>query len=364
MINKNISEVIHRININREIDSDLLSKAFYNILQLEDQSIRDVLLGTFLTGLMVRKPNIEEIKTLLNCSFLIDGFTRADTEMHTTGKFVIEYMGSGKKGIKTINISTPSAIVAAASGATILKKGSYATSSVNGSADFMSLIGAKPLSSVSEINRALKVIDFAFVNIQNFIPRFDLLYTGKFFAPHVLSFGLPAIITPVKGDFVLYGLSHPDITLSANVLREFGIKEGMVVSSTNDGIHYLDEMGIYGSTQTIQIKKGEVCSIQNFNPNSELMLSAYTSQDIAERKIVSENISCAVRALKGSGKGAHMAIICLNAAKMLCLSGIVQSMKEGYHVARKSIENGSAFRKIEAYIEFTGGNLNKLKEYL
>ena len=38
MINKNISEVINRININREIDSDLLSEGFYNILQLENQS--------------------------------------------------------------------------------------------------------------------------------------------------------------------------------------------------------------------------------------------------------------------------------------------------------------------------------------
>ena len=49
--------------------------------------------------------------------FSIDGYIRENQPVNEAEKTVIEYIGSGKKGIKTINISTPSALIASAAGA-------------------------------------------------------------------------------------------------------------------------------------------------------------------------------------------------------------------------------------------------------
>src|SRR3989338_6051580 len=106
--NHSVSEVLYRLNVGTPIDMNLLEDAFTRILN-DEVDAREIQLGSLLTGIMARGPSEEEIYTLMKTAFKIDGFDpsiqhRVDLP---DGKKLVGAIGSGKKGVKTMNISTP-----------------------------------------------------------------------------------------------------------------------------------------------------------------------------------------------------------------------------------------------------------------
>ena len=202
----------------------------------------------------------------------------------------------------------------------------------------------------------------AFV-IESLLPKFDSIYAKKFYVPHALSFGLAALASPIKYDNLLYGLAHPNIDLCIDVLKEFGYKNLMVASTTHDGIHFLDEMGVYGKTKIKGIRNGKIGVLKEFNPLIELNLPKYTPKDICQGKNKKENIELVLNVLKGKGEKAREDIICINAGTILYLASMAKDLKEGYLMSKEAIKKGLPFKKLLEVIEATGGDLNKPKEF-
>ena len=139
----------------------------------------------------------------------------------------------------------------------------------------------------------------------------------------------------------------------------------MVISSTDDNIHFIDEMGIFGTTRLIGTVDGSNNGeLLKFNPLKELGLPKYTSKDIKQGKNKKDNIKYILNALSGKGIPAHEDIICINCSNILYLSGLVNNLKEGFDLAKKQIKTGQGLRKLEEYVLLTGGNLNKLRKLL
>jgi anthranilate phosphoribosyltransferase len=204
---------------------------------------------------------------------------------------------------------------------------------------------------------------FGFFAIENLIPKFDQAYGGRFYAPHTLSFGLAPLVSPVKFDHLLYGLAHPDVELSLKVLREFDVENAMVVSSTHDNIHFLDEMGIYGVTRLIGMKQGMIGRLIQFDPTETLNLPRYTPKHIAQGKTKELNIRCSIKALRGIGEPAHEDIICINAGNLLYLANLVEDLREGYSNAKKALKHHWPLEKLEEFIQATNGNSKLLYRF-
>lgn len=359
-----VSEVFYRLNVGAEISLTQLSDAFSEILNYQNQNIRDVLMGGFLTSIMVRKPSVKEVVTLLNTAFKLDSYSINDAIKIDLpkGKKLIGTVGSGKKGVKTMNISTPSAIIATSLGAYIAKTGSSSTSSVTGSADFMQEVGLKHTSN-EEMITTLQKTGFGFFSIENLIPNFDKIYGGRFYAPHALSFGLAALVTPIKFDDILFGLAHPDVEFAVKLLKEYKIKNAMIVSSTHDNIHFLDEIGIFGDTKLIGMLNGKIGRLRFFYPTEQLGLPKYSPKHIAQGENVYVNVKYSVDVLKGKGKKAHEDIICINAANLLYLSHLTENLVEGFHKAKDAVKKGLPFQKLEEMLCVSGSDLKKLNTY-
>lgn len=361
-----IRELLYRINVNSDYSTELLMNAFKEILYMEDVNIRSIMLGSLLTSIMAKNPTEDEIVALLKTAFSMDNYDPLNRpQIEIPNSKCITIVGSGKKGIKTINISTASALLAASMGAYVAKPGSSSTSSLTGSADFMELLGANTHLLTHESMEILKKCGFSFFKIENVIPKFDSVYGGNFYVPHALSFGLAALVCPISTDVTLYGLAHPNVELSLNVLKRFNVGNAMVVSSTDDNIHFIDEMGVFGKTRLIGTKDG----ISNgelviFNPLEELKLPKYTSNDIKQGQNQEENIKYILDALAGHGKMAHEDIICINCANILYLSNLASNLVEGYHLSKTAIKTGKALEKLSEYIELTGSKTNNIKKIL
>jgi len=350
-----ISEVLYRLNIGVPVDLKLLEKAFNLIFTDQFLKARDTQLGALLSSIMVKGPTVDEVVTLIKTALSVDDIAQKKIIL-PKDEILVGVAGSGKKGVKTINISTPACIVAASGGAYVAKPGSSSTSSVNGSSDFMNIIGLK-IGDCDAMIEVLLQTGFGFFVIENTIPKFDRVYGQKFFGPNPLSFAFPALLCPVKFDTLLYGLSHPNIQLSIEVFSKFGIKNLLVVCSTDDDIHFIDELGLFGHNYIAGIKDGIPGEVKNFNPLQELGLPHYKTDDIVAASSMLENVKYAVDVLQGKAKGAREDVVAINAAAILYLAKKVQNHKEGYKYAKELIQSGAAFEKLKQIIQVSGGDI-------
>jgi len=185
---------LHRLNSGQVLTYHEAANYMRMVLAIADDRQRSAQLGVLLNGFMAKHPTVDEAVGVIDAALELDVHRPADRPAHPfTGERVIGIAGSGKKGVKMPNISTPAAIVAAAAGIKIAKCASSATSSVAGSADTLKSLGVQ-LSA--DTGRTLDVMDrcgLGVFEIEQMVPRFDAAYGGLFFAPHVLS--LASLVT-------------------------------------------------------------------------------------------------------------------------------------------------------------------------
>ncbi|MFW9876179.1 MAG: hypothetical protein ACFFG0_24010 [Candidatus Thorarchaeota archaeon] len=369
MVNQNncvVSEVLYRLNVGSEIDLEILRRAFDTILIDNESKARDAQLGSLLTGLMAKGPTVDEVVTLLESSFSLDGFSpyeRKKIQLPNKEK-LISAIGSGKKGHKTMNISTPALLIAASMGVYTAKPVSSSTSSLSGSADLLRSVGVNIDLPNEDMEEVIRKTRFGAFCIESLIPKFDKVYGGKFYVPHALSFALAALVSPIKFDSLIYGLAHPDVETSIQVLQRFGIHDAMVASTTHDNIHYLDEMGVYGTTKLVGMKGGDIGKIIYFRPTEELGLPRYTPEQIAQADSLGQNIKYCIDVLKGKGEEPREDIICINAGTILYLAERAEDFKEGYYKAKEAVKTGQPLEKLIEVTEISGGDKRMVEDYL
>ncbi len=358
-------ESIYRLNLGLSLDEYQAYSAMNNILKIRDVNKRSVLMTMLLNGLMVKVPTVSEIKGLLTASLEKDNILNVKKPRIKlpNNKILLGLCGSGKKGVKTFNISTSAAIVAACNGAYIAKACSSSTSSKTGSSDFLSQIGIDLNKSFKDKEKILLETGIMFFSIEATTPKFAKLYEGIFYAPHAMSYALAALSFPIEVDNMVYGLSHPNVKLSIDVLKSFDFNNAFVYSSTEDGVHYLDELGISGYANIIGIRNG-VVGKQVMSPiKDEFKLNrGYTNAHIAEGKSAKENVRKAILALKGKGSKAHIDAICINAALLLCLSKQSDSLLDGYKMAYDSIVSGKSYKHFLKVLELYDGKIDMVNE--
>lgn len=199
-------------------------------------------------------------------------------------------------------------------------------------------------------------IKFGAYSIENLVPEFDEAYGGKFFSPHVLSYGLAALLCPISFDAILYGFSHPNVQLSAQVLKSFGFSRGIVVTSSLDGIHYIDEFSVIGKSYYIDFgKKLKKDMIKMLDPLKDYNLPEYKIQQIEKEPSKQEQLRVVTKILMGKEIGPKAELICLNAGAILYLSELVENIEEGFSIAKKMLPKGEAFELLRKFIELTGG---------
>lgn len=208
---------------------------------------------------MAKKPTVQEITGLLDAVFEYDNFDYINRPYFPSKNVTVTVAGSGKKGFKTVNISSLSSFVAACCDTTIIKLCSPSTSSSTGSQDLISILGGgEDWWCKNDMKSVAQEIGIGFFPVEAVFPRFASIYSGRFYAPHALSFALAGMASNFKTNRMLYGLSHPNVSLSVDIYRHYRTPHVMVISSTFDGIHYMDESTSIGSTLVEGYKSFEI----------------------------------------------------------------------------------------------------------
>lgn len=352
-------ESLYKLNIGHSLDEYEAKDAMTIILNEKNTQKRISLLTMLLNGIMIKGPTVNEITGLLNASLNMDGLlTKKKKKIALpNNEVLVGVASSGKKGIKTINITSAACFVAASCGANIAKACSHSTSSKTGSSDFLDICGIDiniPFSKKIEI---LKKYHISFFSIENTTPKFAKVYGGVFYAPHAMSFALAGLSFPIEIDSLAYGLSHPNVKLSAEVLRKFNVKNALVYSSTYDGIHYLDELLPVGCANLTRIKDSNVEKSISSDIQEALSLeSGFNISSIKEREKKNNNVLLSLKILKGDGDKSQIDAICINSAIFLLLAGKVNSMEKGYALAKKILKTGKVWTDFLNIVDLYNGN--------
>ncbi len=260
---------------------------------------------------------------------------------------LLDTCGTGGDGLRTLNVSTLAAIVAASAGARVAKHGNRSVSSVCGSADLLEKLGMKIDLTPVQVASCLEKTRFGFFFAPNFHPAVRAAMPARKRIQGKTLFNiLGPLSNPAGAAFQIVGVYEDRlVTLVAQALAKLGAQRAMVVHG-KDG---LDEISLSGETRVAELKNGELLEYtvvpEDFNMKREPLenLRCLT---------VEQNVETARRVLAGDNTGATK-IVCLNAAAALYVAGKVGSIKEGVLAAMDVFESGRAEKTLKAVVNFT-----------
>lgn len=230
----------------------------------------------------------------------------------------VDTVGTGGDGRHTINISTTSAIIAAAAGARVVKHGNRAVSSKSGASDFLETLGVVPGLSAAGVERTVRELGIGFCFAPVFHPAM------KFAAPARKELGVPTVFNilgplanPAKPKAAAIGVANDRMHLvMAQVLAEKGC-DGFVFRG-DDG---LDEITLDGTTSVLSIGREEISSdridAKDFGlanapieaivggdaaENARISLAIFAGERGAPRDAVLLNAAAAIAAFEGDSE--------------------------------------------------------------
>lgn len=169
----------------------------------------------------------------------------------------VDTVGTGGDGAHTINISTTSAIIAAAAGAKVIKHGNRAASSKSGSADLLEALGVSITLDGKAVQQTFTELGIGFCFAPVFHPSM------RFAGPARKELGVPTVFNilgplanPAKPKAAAIGVADDRMHLvMAQVLGDRGV-DGFVFRG-DDG---LDEITLATTTSVLTIGNGEISS--------------------------------------------------------------------------------------------------------
>lgn len=258
---------------------------------------------------------------------------------------LFEIVGTGGDNAGSFNISTTSAIVAAAGGMKVSKHGNRAASSKCGTADCLEALGVNIDEDPDKCRQLLEKVGICFFFAQKY--HTSMKYVGavrKELGFRTVFNILGPLTNPAHPKRQLLGVYDEYlIEPLAKVLVELGIKRGMVVY----GMDKLDEISLSAPTKVCEIKDG---TLHNYEIKPEdFGLSRCKKEDLAGGD-PKENAAITLAILNGE-RGAKRDAVLLNAGAALYIGEKAKSMQEGINLAARLIDSKKALKVLEDFIK-------------
>jgi anthranilate phosphoribosyltransferase len=263
------------------------------------------------------------------------------------GVAAADVVGTGGDSSGSLNLSTGSALVAAACGAPIVKHGNRSVSSKSGSADVLEALGVPLARDAAEAAACFARCGFAFLFAQNFHPAM------KAIAPVRRALGartvfniLGPLTNPAAPPCGLIGaFDLQTARLMADALAGLPITRYFVVH----GEPGWDEATPVGPFTVFDVTPGSVRR-QKRNP-AHYGIVPCTPQDLAGGD-AAENARALEAVLAGRDRGPHAEALVLGAGLVLDLTGRAHGLRRGIETARRALAEGAGAKLLAGLREF------------
>jgi anthranilate phosphoribosyltransferase len=293
----------------------------------------------FVVALRMKGETVEELT----------GFARTARQMSTpidVDGDLLDTCGTGGDGLATFNISTLSAIVAAACGARVAKHGNRAASSLCGSADVLEQLGVKVDLQPDGVARCIEQAGIGFLFAPIFHPSFR--FAGgprRELGVRTVFNVLGPLCNPAGARYQALGVADSALAgKMAEVLMRLGVERAIVFHSS-DG---MDELSVGAPSHVIEIdgrrKEYELDPVE---------LGLKKAPLDAIRGGGPEQNARIARELMSGGDGPRRDVLLLNAAAALRAAGIVKDWKDGIRTAAEAIDTGRAGQTLDRWAKLS-----------
>ena len=334
-----IKEAIEKIVSKEDLSYDEAYAVMNEIMNGQTSQTQN---AAFLAALSTKSTRAETIDEISGCAAAMRAHA---TPVRHDGVEVMDIVGTGGDGAHSFNISTTSALVAAAGGVKVAKHGNRAASSDCGTADCLEALGVNILQKPETCARLLDEVGICFQFAQLY--HTSMKYVGAI--RRELGFRtvfniLGPLTNPASPTLMLLGVYDGCLAEPlAKVLAALGVRRGLVVYG-QDG---MDEISASAPTTVCEVRDGfyrtSVIAPEDFG------LTRCTKDEV-RGGIPSENATI-VRAVLSGEQGARRTAVLLNAGAALYVAEKAESVGEGSRLAAELIDSGRAMKKLDAFID-------------
>ena len=301
----------------------------------------DAQIGAFLIALTIKGETVEEIAGAASM------MRELSAKVSVQAERVVDTVGTGGDGAKLFNVSTASAFVAAAAGASMAKHGNRAATGNSGSADVLEAagvnIGIRPEQVAQCIDQC--GIGFMFAPTHHAATRHAIGPRKEIGVRSVFNL-LGPLTNPANARYQLVGVfSQRWLKPLAEVFAALGSVHTLVVCSDDN----LDEISIAAATRVAEFKDGQ---ISEYEITPEQFGITRSSLDPLLVSDSSHSLSM-IRAALGGQKGPAYDMVALNAGATIYAGDLAPSLADGVDIARSILDDESGLKKLDELVIFS-----------
>jgi len=309
---------------------------------LASGELEPAMAGGLLVSLRCKGETADEIR-----GFALGMRELAKRPAFATDDSCVDIVGTGGDSSGSLNLSTGSALLAAACGLRVVKHGNRSISSQCGSADTLEALGLPmPLDENASAD-CLKALGFTFLFAPHYHPAM------RHIAPVRRALGIRTIFNilgpltnPAEPPFHVLGAFSEDVAdLMAETLAGMPIARAFVVH----GAAGWDEATPIGPFSCRDVRDGEVRMLVRDPADYGIARCSEAELHGADAASNSKRLAAA---LAGGDTEAHRDALTLGAALALEVTGRVENLGAGIEMARAALRNGAAAKIVAAIRAF------------
>jgi anthranilate phosphoribosyltransferase len=278
-----------------------------------------------------------------------------DYDLDLSGRRPMDISSAGGSGVKKINVSTLSSLVAGDPEVPILKHSFWKVTSITGSADALEAVGIHPQTvTLPQIQKAVRTVGVAFYSPVFVSPELrNIVNFGRVMGEKQVGVSTPfhliaPIFTPIPLTYRMFGLNNPtQFEMLTEIFRGIGYRNALLVR----GFEGLDEASI-SSPSRVRGFRGE----EDFD---FVLLPEEVGLQRAPQEAVlpvdaESNYRDFLRIAHGLETGPKRDLVALNSALALWISDRAATIEEGVRMALDRLASGMAAERITQLVEQHG----------
>ena len=298
-------------------------------------------IAAFLTAMRIKGVSVDELAGLAGSLRSHAVPVKVDIDN------LVDTCGTGGAKLKTFNISTAAAFIAAGAGAHVAKHGNRGITSKCGSADVLEALGVNIDPGPEKVAQCIREAGIGFMFAPGYHPAMKYVQPIRRSLDFRTVFNiLGPLANPAGAAGQVMGVPQEDLMpLIAEALKMLGVPRAMIVHS--DG---LDEISIMGPTKILYLRDGDITA-QTLDP-TEYGIELADFEQLkggdadGNARIVKDIIS-------GKETGPKKDIVMLNAAAAIVVAQLADDFPEALQFADASIKEGKARAALDKLVEIS-----------
>ena len=260
---------------------------------------------------------------------------------------LLDTCGTGGDGLRTVNASTLTALIAAAAGVPVAKHGNRSVSGIFGSADLLEGLGVRVQLGPEEVAACIQATGFGFIYAPLFHPAMrHAAAARKRIEGRTLSTCLGPLVNPASATHQLIGVyARSLIGPVAEACGLLGSKHVIAVHGEGG----LDEVSLSGPTYVAEWQENQMRT-KTVRPEDVGLTRVPLKELTCET--AEEALACAQKVLTGR-PGPATDFVLLNAGFALKAADRCPTVDQGILLGRKLLVQGAVAKKLEEVKAFT-----------